>query len=136
MKGPKAIGQLQDLLSGAHRLGPRRSLAPLVAKLHHLLQPRLKGLADRPAALSQGGPVNRSLLVVVPVVKQLLLQAEQLRYEFSTGARTFGDGDQIADQVRPTQLPLHHRQVVVGREAIAHDNPAKGVPQQLDGGGC
>ena len=73
---------------------------------------------------------------MVPVVKQLLLQAEQLRYEFSTGARTFGDGDQIADQVRPTQLPLHHRQVVVGREAIAHDNPAKGVPQQLDGGGC
>ena len=57
-KGPKAIGQLQDLLTGAHRLGPRRSLAPLVAKLHHLLQPRLKGLADRPAALSQGGPVR------------------------------------------------------------------------------
>ena len=61
-KGPKAIGQLQDLLSGAHRLSPRRSLAPLVAQLHPLLQPRLKGLADRPAAVSQGGPVDRSIL--------------------------------------------------------------------------
>jgi hypothetical protein len=26
-EGPKAIGQLQDLLAGAHRLGPRCSLA-------------------------------------------------------------------------------------------------------------
>jgi hypothetical protein len=46
-KGPNAIGQLPNLLSGAHRLGPRRSLAPLLAQLHHLLQPRLKGLSDR-----------------------------------------------------------------------------------------
>ena len=30
-KGPKTIGLLQDLLAGAHRLGPRRSLTPLVA---------------------------------------------------------------------------------------------------------
>ena len=41
------------------------------------LQPGLKGLADRPAALLQGGPVDRSLLVVVPVGKKLLLQAQQ-----------------------------------------------------------
>ena len=92
MKGPKAIGQLQDLLSGAHRLGPRRSLAPLVAKLHHLLQPRLKGLADRPAALLQSGPVDRSILVAVPVAKQLLLQLQKLCSELCAGSRAFGDG--------------------------------------------
>ena len=36
----------------------------------------------------------------------------------------------------PAKLALLGGQVVVSREAIAHDNPAKGVPYQLDGGGC
>ena len=135
-ESPQPTSHLLELLAGAHCAGPRRSLAALVAELHHLLQRGLKCLANRPAALLQGGPVNLSLLVAVPVAKQLLLQAQQLCSEFGAGARAFGDGDQIADQVRPTQLPLHHRQVVVGREAIAHDNPAKGVSQQLDGSGC
>ena len=62
-KGPKAIGQLQDLLSGAHCFGPRRSLAPLATQLHHPLQSGLKGLADRSAALLQRGPVDRSALL-------------------------------------------------------------------------
>jgi hypothetical protein len=88
------------------------------------------------AALLQGVPVDRSVLVAVPVVKQLLLQAEQLRSKFSTGAGAFSDGGEVADQVRPAQLALLNGQVVVGREAIAHHNPAKGAPQQLDGGGC
>jgi len=105
-KGSKAIGQLQDLLTGAHRLGPRRSLALLVAKLHHLLQPRLKGLSNRPAALLQSGPIDRSILLAVPVVKHLLQQAQQLVSELGAGARAFGDGGQIADQVRPAQLAL------------------------------
>jgi hypothetical protein len=76
-EGPKGIRHLEDLLSGAHRLGPRRSLAPLVAQLHHPLQRGLKGLADRPAALLQAGPVDRSILVAVPVAKQLPLQAQK-----------------------------------------------------------
>jgi hypothetical protein len=47
--------------------------------------------------LLQGGPVNLSLLVAVPVAKQLLLQAQQLGSKLSAGARSLGDGDQIAD---------------------------------------
>ena len=88
------------------------------------------------AALLQGVPVDRSVLVAVPVVKQLLLQAEQLRSKFSTGAGAFSDGGEVADQVRPAQLALLNGQVVVGREAIAHVNPAKGAPQKLDCGRC
>jgi len=105
-KGPKAIGQLQDLLSGAHCFGPRRSLAPLATQLHHPLQRDLKGLGDRSAALLQSGPVDRSALVAMPVVKHLLLQAQQLCSELSAGFRAFGDGGEIPDQVRPAQLVL------------------------------
>ena len=68
-----------------------------VAQLHYPLQRGLECLTDRPAVLLQGGPVNLSLLVVVPVAKKLLLQAQQFRSEFSAGARTFGDGCQVAD---------------------------------------
>ncbi len=71
------------------------------------------------------------MLVAVPVVKQLPLQAEQLRSKFSTGARAFSDGGEVADQVRPAQLALLGGQVVVGREAISHHNPAKAAAQQL-----
>ena len=116
--------------------GPRRSLAWLVAQLHHPLRTRHKRLADRSAAWLHGGPVDRAVLGAVPVAKHLLLQAPQLRAELSAGAQGFGDGDQVADQVHPTQLVLLGGQVVVGREGIAHDNPAKGGAEQLDGGGC
>lgn len=44
-----------------------------------MLQRGLKGLSNRPAAVMQGGPVDRSILVAVPVVKHLLLQAQQLQ---------------------------------------------------------
>ena len=57
------------------------------------------------------------------MVKQLLLQLQQLRSKFSTGARAFSDGGQIADPVRPAELALLGGQVVVGQEAIAHHNP-------------
>ena len=97
-------------------------------KVHQPLQRDLKCLTDRQAALLQGGPVNCSLLVVVSVAKQLLLHAQQLRSEFSTGARAFGDGDQIAYQVRPAQLSLLQGEMVACREAIAHHNPAKVLP--------
>lgn len=66
----------------------------------------LDSLTDRPAALLQGGSVNGSALVLVPLAEQLLL-------------------------LRPAQLTLLDGQVVVSREAIAHDNPAKAAPQQL-----
>jgi hypothetical protein len=46
------------------------------------------------------------------VRKQLLLQRQQLGSDFTTGAVAFGHGGQIADQVRPAELPLLQRQVV------------------------
>ena len=54
-EGPQRTYHLQELLAGAHRAGPRRSLASLHTQLHHLLQRGLKGLANRPAAVLQGG---------------------------------------------------------------------------------
>jgi hypothetical protein len=68
------------------------SMPRVSRKVHQPLQRDLKCLTDRQAALLQGGPVNRSLLVVVPVAKQLLLQAQQLRSEFSTGAAWWAAG--------------------------------------------
>jgi hypothetical protein len=65
---------------------------------------------------------------VVPVVKQLLLQAEQLRDKLSAGARTFGDGSEVASQVGLTQLVLLQGERVLGRESIAHHSPAKVLP--------
>ena len=106
LEGPKGIRYLEDLLTGAHRLGPRRSLATLVTQLHHPLQRGHKGLADRPAALLQAGPVDRSIFDTVPVAKQLPLQLQQLCSELGAGARAFGDAGEIAAQVCPAQLTL------------------------------
>ena len=61
-------------MAGAHLLGPGRSIAALSAQLHHPPQRGLKGLANRKAALLQGGPVDCAVLVVVLMVKQLPLQ--------------------------------------------------------------
>ena len=80
-EGPKGIRHLEDLLTGAHRLGPWRSFASLDTQLHHPLQRGHKGLADRLAALLQAGPVDRSTLVAVPVIKQLTLQVQKFRTE-------------------------------------------------------
>ncbi len=49
-------------MAGAHRLGPRRSLAALIAQLHHPLQRGHKRLADWPAGQLQRGPVDRGVL--------------------------------------------------------------------------
>ena len=37
--------------------------------------------------------------------------------------------------MRPAQLALLQREIVVGGEAIAHDNAAKAIPKQLDRSG-
>ena len=94
------------MLAGAHRAGPRRSLSTFTTQIHHPLLGSLECLANRPAAVLQGGPVDRAVLVAVPEPKQLLLQAQQLGAELSAGALAFGDGDQITDQVCPAELPL------------------------------
>jgi hypothetical protein len=94
-EGPQAIRQLEDLAAGAHRFGPRRSLVPLDTQLHHSLQRRLKVLADRPAAVLQTGPVDRSILVAVPVAKQLPLQLQQLGSELGAGTGPFRNGPQV-----------------------------------------
>lgn len=75
-ESPQPIGHFQQLLAGAHRAGLWRSLATLSAQRHHPLQRGLKRLSDQPAPLLQGGPVDRAVFVVVPVAKQLLLQAQ------------------------------------------------------------
>ena len=62
------------------------------------------------------------------MAKQLLLQGQQFRSEVSADARLLGDGRQTAYQVRQTKLALLGGQVVVSREAIAHDKPPKAFP--------
>ena len=126
-EGPQRTCHLQELLAGAHCAGPRRSLAALGAQHHHLLEGGFECLANRPAAVLQGGPVDRAVFVAVPEPKQLLLQAQQLCSELSAGARAFGDAGEVADQVRPTQLALLQGEMVVGREVIVHHNPVPGV---------
>ena len=118
-ESPEAIGHWQQLIAGADRFGPRRSLTARMAQLHHPPQRGLKGLADRPAGLLQAGPIDCSLLVAVPVGKQLPLQLQQFRSEFGAGARAFGDGGEIPDHMGPADLASLQGQVVVDREAIA-----------------
>jgi hypothetical protein len=91
-ESPQSTCYLLELLAGAHRANPWRSLTALVAQLHYQLQGGLNCLANRQAVLLQGGPVNRSFLVVVSEAKQLLLQAQQLCSEFSAGAAWWAAG--------------------------------------------
>jgi hypothetical protein len=118
-EGPQRTCHLQELSASAHCAGPRRSLVALSAQLHVLLEGGLECLTNRPAAVLQGGPVDCAVLVAVPEPKQLLLQVQQLCSELSAGARAFGDGREVADQVRPTQLTLLQGKMVVGREAAS-----------------
>ena len=75
-ESPETIGHGQQLIAGADRFGPRHSLTARVAQLHHPPQRGLKGLADWYAGLLQVGPIDCSLLVAVPVGKQLPLQIQ------------------------------------------------------------
>jgi len=75
---PQGLAALQQLLAGAHRSGPRRSLTAPAAQMHHPLQRGLEFPSDRTATLLQRSPVDGSSSVAVPVVKQLLLQNQQL----------------------------------------------------------
>jgi hypothetical protein len=81
----------------------------------------------------QGGPVDRSAFVAVPLLKQLLLQLQQLGSERSAGAGALANGGQITDQMGSAELTLVGGQVVVSREAIAHHDSAKAVAQQFAG---
>ena len=128
---PEAIGHGEQLIAGADRFGPRRSLASLMAQLHHPPQRSLKGLADRYAGLLQGGPIDCSLLLALTVGKQLPLQLQQLRSEFGAGARAFGDGGEIPDHMGPADLASLQGEVVVDREAIAQHNPPKAAHGRL-----
>ena len=99
---PEAIGHGQQLIAGADCFGPRRSLAALMAQLHHPPQRSLKGLADRYAGLLQVEPIDCALIVAVPVGKQLSLQLQQFQSEVGTGAQAFGDGTSIPPKVLPS----------------------------------
>jgi len=126
-EGPQRTCHLQELSAGVHCAGPRLSLGALGAQHHHLLEGGLECQANLPAAVLQVGPVDRAVFVAVPESKQLLLQAQQLCSEFSTGARAFSDGGEVADQVRPAELSLLQGEMVVGREVIVDHNPVPGV---------
>lgn len=116
--------------AGPHRLSPWRALAPLTVQIHHPLQGCLELLADGVASMLKFAPGEQPTLPVVPTLKQLLLQRHQLHADLTAGALLFGHGGQITAEVRPAQLPLLERLVVVRREAIAYHNAGKG-PQQL-----
>jgi hypothetical protein len=135
-EGPQRISHLQELLAGAHRAGPWRSLAALNAQLHHLLERGYrcaevfdyKRQPDRLAAVLQCGPVDRSAFVAVPLLKQLLLQLQQLGSERCAGTGAPSDGGEITDQMGPAELALLAGQVVVSREAIANTALPVGAP--------
>ena len=127
-EGPQRISHLQELLAGAHRAGPWRSIAALNTQLHHLLERGLKRQPDRLAAVLQGGPADRSVLVAVPLLKELSLQLQQLGAEPSAGTGALSDGGEITDQMGPAELALLAGQVVVSREAIANTALPVGAP--------
>ena len=126
-EAPQPVSHLQELLAGAHRDGPWHSLAALSVQLHHPLERGLKRQPDRLAMVLQHRPPDRSDLVAVQLLKQLL------GCERCARARALGDGGRIADQMGLAELALVGGQEVVGGEAIAHHDPAKAVAQQDDG---
>jgi len=85
---PKGFSVLQQLPGGTHRLGPRRSLAALAVQTHCALQRGLKRLADRAATLLQLRPLDCSVLPLVPLLKQLLLQGQQLQTDLTAGGES------------------------------------------------
>ena len=80
------------------------------------------------------GPLIVTLFVAMSVGKSLALQLQQLRSAFGAGPRAFSDGGEIADHMGLADLASLVGEVVVDREAIAHHNPAQGVPEQLNSG--
>ena len=70
---PQGGGKSEQAAAADGTCGPKRLLAAWVAQRQCQLKRGLKDLANRQAALLQGGPVNCCLLVVVSVAKQLLL---------------------------------------------------------------
>jgi hypothetical protein len=69
---------LHRLPARAHRQGPWRSLDPLTAQIDNPLQCGLELEADRSAAPLQLQPGDRAITPVVPLLKQPLLQCQQL----------------------------------------------------------
>ena len=67
------------------------------------------------------------------VSRQLLLRVQQLRSELRAGTRPFSGGPHGANQVRPAELRLFDRQVVVSREAIAHYDLPKVLKTSFSG---
>jgi hypothetical protein len=127
-------------MASAHGLGPWCSLLSRKTKIHRVLQCALEVLTDRPAVQLQRWPVDRAVLPLLPLNKQLVLQRQQFQADFATDALAFGDGDQITDQMRPTQLPLHRLHGDPGLElrtvgaALAHGgSPLSGVVPRLRG---
>jgi hypothetical protein len=57
-------------------------LIALATQIHHPLQHGLEKLPNRPATSPQDLPINGAVLPLVPLPKQLLLQAQQFRSNF------------------------------------------------------
>jgi len=68
-EGPEAIGNWQQLMAGADRFCPLRSLTRPMAQLHHPLKYGHKCLADRPAGLLRcGGGAGHCIVIIIIAV--------------------------------------------------------------------
>jgi hypothetical protein len=63
--------------------------------------------------------VDRAVIPLAPLSKQLLLQCQQLSSDPGNYTRPFSEDLQIANHLNPAQLKLLQGKDVVGQEAIA-----------------
>ena len=75
-ESPQRLLALEQVLAGAHRLGPGCLFATLMPQLHHPSQRLFKFGADRPTLLPQVFSLDFAGLPAVPVLKQLLPQTQ------------------------------------------------------------
>ena len=63
--------------------------------------------------------VDRAVILLAPLSKQLLLQCQQLSSGLGTHMLPFSDSLRIANHLNPAQLKLLQGKLVEGMEAIA-----------------
>ncbi len=96
----------------------RRAAAAQTAtqQRHHVRPNRVQYLTHEP------GPADRPITHLRPILEQHARQGQQVLADSSAGAATLAQGTEIADQVRPTQLPSAVGQDLVDLPTVADDN--------------